>query len=68
MLGSLNNATVNVTDTADVATIVSNAFEILSAGVKNFNFPPVYRFRRRMREQFLMQRISRSSREQPIQV
>ena len=35
---SLNNATVNVTSSGDVTTIVDNAFELLSAGVRKFNF------------------------------
>ena len=35
---TFNNAVVNVTSTSDVQTIVSNAFELLTAGVTKFNF------------------------------
>ena len=34
----MNDATINVTSAADVQTIVDNAFALLSAGVKKFNF------------------------------
>ena len=34
----LNDATINITNTTDVQTIVDNAFALLSAGVKKFNF------------------------------
>ena len=37
---AFNNATVNVKTVADVQSIVDNAFEILSSGVKKFNFSP----------------------------
>ena len=35
---NFNDAVVNVTSTGDVTTIVNNAFELLSAGVRKFNF------------------------------
>ena len=54
---TLNDAVVNVTSTSDVQTIVSNAFELLTAGVKNLIFPQGYQYQPVMLEQFLMPKI-----------